>query len=142
MALAVPLAAVAQPTDQPGNGGTDRGSGAELLRQILPPAGYLQLTETQKESLRGLLRDLRDAVAPLREEMRILGEELHRALNADAPDPTLIGQLTLDLRALGGQVRDEIAAFEEAFRAILDPEQQTKWDNFKELRRLGRRDRR
>lgn len=142
-ALIAPLA-VAQPPDDPGNGdgGADRGRGAALLRQLLPPAGYLQLTDEQRESLRGLVRELRDAVEPLRQEMRTLGEDLHEALNADAPDPAEIGQLTLDLRALRGQIRDQIAAFGDAFRAILDPEQQAKWDHFRELRDLRRRDRR
>lgn len=136
LALLVPVAALAQPGDGPEDTAHGRPG---LLRQLLPPAGYLQLTDEQKDAVRDLVRELRDAVEPLREEQRTLGEQLRAELDSDAPDVNTVGQLTLDLHAVRDQIRDEVAAAEEAFRAILTPEQQTKWDNFKELRQLRRR---
>ena len=135
-ALLAPVALLAQPPeDVPGN----PGRAPNHLRDLLPPPGYLQLTEEQQDIVRGLAEDLREVLEPLRDERRSLGQELRDALDADEPDPCLVGQLTIDLHDLGEQIRAELAATEEAFRAILDDEQQTKWDNFKELRRLTRR---
>lgn len=140
LCLLTPMALLAQPPDNPGNGGGNgQGNGGGILRNILPPAGYLQLTDEQKDSVKALAEDLRAALEPLRAEGQSLSEQLRDALNADSPDATTVGQLTLDLRALGRQTRDELAAFEASFREVLDAEQQTKWDNFKELRRLQRR---
>lgn len=136
LALVAPVAALAQPGDGPGNDAPGR---AGLLSRLLPPPGYLQLTGEQKAAARGLAQELRAALEPLREEQRTLGGELRDELAGDAPDATTVGQLTLDLHAGGAQIRDEIAATEAAFRALLTPEQQTKWDNFKELRQLRRR---
>lgn len=125
VALLAPLTLMAQ---GPGN-----------LAKILPPPGYLMLTDEQKDSTRALAEDLRDSLAPVREQQRDLGQQLRDALAADSPDATIVGQLTLDLRALSQQSRAEIAAFGDAFRAILDADQQSKWDHFTELRRLQRR---
>ena len=141
LALLLPMTLLAQPPDNPGNGNGngDRGRGGSLVRELLPPPGYLQLTDEQKDATRALAEDLRAALEPIREEQRALAEDLRTALEADAPDATTVGQLTLDLRGLSQQSRDEIAAFADDFRDLLDAEQQTKWDNFVELRRLGRR---
>lgn len=134
-ALLAPVAVLAQP-DGSGDGPPGRQG---LVRQLLPPPGYLQLTDEQKDATRGLAEELRVTLEPLREEQRALGAELRDELASDDPDATTVGQLTLDVRAVGDEIRDELAAFEEAFRALLDADQQTKWDNFRELRQLQRR---
>ncbi len=115
-----------------------RGTGG-LLKELLPPRGYLQLTEEQKDAARALAEDLRATLEPLREQREDLAQQLRDALDSDTPDATEVGQLVIDQRDLGQQIRDEMATFGEAFRAELDADQQVKWDNFLQLRRLTRR---
>ena len=115
------------------------GGGGALLKELLPPRGYLQLTEEQRDAVRALAEDLRPVLEPLRDERQTIAEQLREALNSDSPDATEVGQLVIDQHEIGGQIRDELSAFGDAFRELLDAEQQVKWDNFLELRRLARR---
>ncbi len=135
-ALVVPGALLAQ-----GNGGAPGGGQGQgpSIRDLLPPPGYLQLNDAQKEAAKALGEDLRAAVGPIGEELKAHREALRAAFESDAPDATEIGQLMLDIRALEGQVRDEIRATESAFRDLLDADQQLKYDHFLELRRLQAR---
>lgn len=135
--MITPMSLMAQGNGN-GNGGNGNGGGG-ILAEILPPPGYLKLTDEQKDSVRGLAEGLRTNLMPIREDQRALEQELRDALNADSPDATSVGQLTLDVRALAQQSRGEITAFGADFREILDDEQQVKWDHHTELRRLGRR---
>lgn len=133
-ALIVPCAVFAQgPPDGP------RGGQGNAIRELLPPPGYLQLTEAQQETVRAMAEELRAAVEPIREAERAAREALRAALESDTPDATEIGNLTLEVRGLAGQLRAEMEAFGDAFRGILDADQQVKWDNFRELRRLSQR---
>jgi len=139
-ALVVPGALLAQgngggpPGAAPGQG-PGQGQGP-LIRDLLPPPGYLQLTDSQKEAAKGLAEDLRAAVEPIGQELRAQREALRAAVESDAPNATKIGRLVLDVRALEGQVRGEIQAAGDTFRGLLDADQQLKYDHFLELRRL------
>jgi len=145
-ALVVPGVLLAQgpgngegPPDGPPGAAAGQGPGQGQgpgIRELLPPPGYLQLTDGQKEAAKGLAEDLRAALEPIGEELRAKREALRDAVESDDPKAAEIGQLVLDVRALEGQVRDEIQAAGDAFRDLLDTDQQLKYDHFLELRRL------
>lgn len=141
-ALVVPGVLLAQgngdgPPDGPPGAAPGQGQGpGPGIRELLPPPGYLQLTDGQKEAAKGLAEDLRAAIEPIREELQAKREALRDAIEADDPNAAEIGQLVLDVRALEGQVRDEVKAAGDAFRDLLDTDQQLKYDHFLELRQL------
>lgn len=140
-ALVVPGALLAQgngggPPDGPPGAAPGQGPQGPSIRDLLPPPGYLQLTDEQKEAAKGIGADLRAAVEPIGEELRANREALRDAIGSDDPNATEIGQLVLDIRDLEGQIRDEVKAASDAFRDLLDANQQVKYDNFLELRRL------
>jgi Spy/CpxP family protein refolding chaperone len=86
-----------------------------------------------------MAKDLLAALEPLREAEKANRDALRTALQSDNPDATEIGRLVLDGRDVGEEIRDQMRAFADDFRDILDAEQQVKWDNFLELRRLQQR---
>jgi len=142
-ALVVPGVLLAQgqgngaPPDGPPGAAPGQGQGpGPGIRELLPPPGYLQLTDGQKEAAKGLAEDLRAALEPIGEELRAKREALRDAIESDTPNAAEIGQLVLGVRALEGQVRDEIRAVGDAFRDLLDADQRLKYDHFLELRRL------
>lgn len=107
-------------------------------RGFLPPPGYLDLTEEQKAAAEALREQARAEIEPLREQIRAQREQLHTLLDASNPDAAAVGQLVIGTHALHEQIRTLIESYEQRFAALLTPEQLTKWENFKELRRPHR----
>lgn len=101
---------------------------------LLPPPGYLDLSEEQRQAARAIHESFREGLRGDHEEMRGLRQQLHQALESENPDPTEVGRLMIDLHSR----RDGFHAAREAataeFEALLTPEQLEKWQNFKELR--------
>ena len=84
---------------------------------------FLALTEEQVAQWDVLLAEREEAVAPLREELRSIEEQLRELLQGESPDPAAVGSLVL----AGKTLRDGIAAahrtYVEAFEALLTVEQ-------------------
>lgn len=118
------------------------GRGMRELRHLLPPPGYLDLSEEQKEAVHELFEGLRSELEPLREQGKALREQLHDALESESPNAATVGQLMIDLHALKDQKRQIFPAYEERFASLLTPDQLSKWQTFRELRELRRGHRR
>ena len=90
---------------------------------------YLGLSDQQVQQLVELRREEQQLLQPIREQMREKAPALKAALQAANPNPTTIGQLTLDLQNL----RKQVAALNEAYHAkalaLLDSAQKEKLDD-------------
>lgn len=82
-------------------------------------ARFLELTEEQIVTARGILEDRALALRPLRQELSTLNKEWRELISAEPPNTTVIGDKALEIKA----VRERIAAIErgakERFVAIL-----------------------
>ena len=124
------LAAVAQA------GPHGRGGG----RGLLPPPGYLELTEDQIDAAKAIREQTRDLVEPIRAEVRSLRQQLAATLDGETPDATEVGQLAIDIHSQRQQLRVLRQDAESQFAALLTAEQLERWENFKDLRsRRGER---
>jgi Spy/CpxP family protein refolding chaperone len=132
-ALILPLAAEAQ---QSGKGR----SPAEILTHPRLLARYLKLTPEQTTTAQGLYRDLEAVVKPLREARKDLRDAYRAELEEANPNACDVGAAALALRANGDQIRAALEDFDEAFSAILTPEQLAKYEALKEAARLLRGD--
>jgi len=87
---------------------------------------FLQLSQAQQESWDSLLAQLRDTLAPLRQQLADVEEALKELLAQSNPDPKAIGELILD----GKEIRREMAAAHQVylrgFEAMLTTEQKAK----------------
>ena len=127
LASAVVLAgafATAQPPEGPMHGRGGPGGSAR----------YLGLTAEQKTQL----RTLREAQRP---QLRALGKQLHdnhqrlqAALGAANPDPAAVGAIVIEGHGLQQQMRKMREEGDQAFRALLKPDQQVKFDALQSLR--------
>ncbi|MEM7582983.1 MAG: Spy/CpxP family protein refolding chaperone [Acidobacteriota bacterium] len=111
-------------------GPRDRGG-----RGLLPPSGYLELTEEQIDAAQAIREQTRDSIEPIRDEMRALRGQLKANFESGDPDATEVGQLMIDIHAQRQQLRTLREDAEGQFAALLTAEQLEKWENFKELRR-------
>jgi Spy/CpxP family protein refolding chaperone len=100
-------------------------------------ARALGLSEAQKEQVRQLMEGRRAEHEALREKIEKSQQQLQEALEGANPDPVTVGELAIEghrLREQGRALRD---AQDKAVRAILTPEQQTRFDVMKALREEG-----
>jgi Spy/CpxP family protein refolding chaperone len=97
-------------------------------------ARYLELTDDQRESLRGLAERHRADVEPLFAERRDLHAELRQLVEQPSPDPAAIGRLVLELAGQREAVRASREAFAGELDAVLVGEQKVKWQHLRELR--------
>jgi Spy/CpxP family protein refolding chaperone len=110
-----------------------RPSPREVLTNPRLLARYLRLTPQQVEQQKALLTDLREVVEPLREQQQPLREELADLLAGASPAAAEVGAVVIEIDALGDQIRDARGDFDEAFSAILTPEQLERYEALKEL---------
>ena len=104
----------------------------QLFRNPRQLAKYLKLTPTQVTTFKQLYEQLQATLKPLREEQRALSADLHEALDAASPDACAIGQIHIDLHEGREEIRAALEAFDDAFSAILTPQQLTRWNALKE----------
>ena len=83
----------------------------------------LQLDEQQTMDLVELIKGRSQANKAVKDELHIVQLELDEAINADAPDTALIGELVLERKALQAQVGENEQAFQDGFDALLTEEQ-------------------
>jgi len=122
--------------------GPGDGNGAGFLRMLLPPPGYLDLTDEQKDAVKTLVDDLQAKIEPVHDQMQAIHEQLEAELDKENPSAEVVGQLVIEGKGLRESVRTQIEGFETAFVALLTPDQATAYENYKELRGAGRHGRR
>ncbi len=87
---------------------------------------HLELSDAQVQQLTALRREEGDALASIREQIREKAQALGEARSATNPDPTAVGQLTLELQRMREQVRAVNREYHEKALAILDASQRAK----------------
>lgn len=113
---------------RPGGGGPPAG-GADASQRHEFMAGYLGLTESQKEQVKAIFAPLQGAAESMRGQMQSKQEELQAAVKAHQSDQQ-IEQIAAAIGALHAQ---QVAAQSKArakFYAILTPEQKEKLNTF------------
>ena len=138
LAVAVAFATVGLAGEGRGHDGPGRGHGRH---GALMGLRLLDLSETQKDSVKQLTEQHRDAVRPLFEQQQALQTQLDAALGASQPDPARVGQLVIQRHALGEQMKAERGKLEAAVVALLTPEQKQMWDRLKAVREAERAER-
>ena len=125
--LLLPLAASAAP---------GRGNPADILTNPRALARYLKLTPAQIETTKQLFQTLHNTTKPLHEQQKPLREQLRDQIDAGA-DACTVGNTLLQLEGVRGQIRDARQDFDDAFSAILTPEQLAKYEALKDAVRIG-----
>ena len=102
-------------------------------------ARVLQLTEDQREEWRRVREQHEATVRPLVGQMRDITERLETEANLENPDPTVVGQLELDRRNIGRQLRASRTQVDEDLTRLLDRDQTIRWEALRENGRGGSR---
>lgn len=119
----------------PGREGRGEGrGGGHGLGRLLPSAAYLDLTAEQKTAVEQLREDAKAKIKPMIEGQRAARQELSALLDAAQPDATAVGRLTIQMHQSRQAVQDVLKATEQSFVALLNADQKTKYENFRELR--------
>lgn len=124
------LAEAARPPQNPG----------AILRNPRALARYLKLTPDQVATFKTLREALQADLKPLHEQLKPLQDQLKTQLDADSPDACTVGQTTVALDAVRDDIRAAYQEFDDAFSAILTPEQLEKYENLKEAAGLYEED--
>ncbi len=133
-AAAVLLAAVAvgaQPAPPAGGPG---GPGRGMLQRM---ERALNLTSDQQAAFQKALDQQKPQMDALHQQMQDNRQKLEAALSADNPDPAAVGTLAIEQHKLmqqGKALHDQLA---QSLRALLTPDQQTKFDALQAMRGPG-----
>lgn len=115
-----------------------RGARGDLAeRDAERMARVLQLSEDQREEWRRVREQHEANVRPLIGQMRDITERLEAEANLENPDPTVVGQLELDRRSIGRQLRTSRAQVDEDLARLLDRDQAIRWEALQENGRGG-----
>lgn len=125
----------AQPADGPGKGGRGTGAGGFMGGRV---AQALSLTDSQKADVQKLFEQQRPQMQALHQQIRDNHEKVQAALEAGNADAAAVGQLVIQGHALMKQAKTQRDQTSQAVRALLTPEQQTKFDALQSLREEGR----
>jgi protein CpxP len=115
-----------------GRGPADGERGAQFRLQRM--AKVLELTEAQQEQARSLFEQQRPKAEEARKAMREHQAQVDELMAAPNPDPTAVGDAVIALRQLREQHRADRDSVDEAFKAILTPEQLSKWEVVQAMR--------
>ncbi len=113
--LLLPAAAWAQARDGEGPRPVD-----PQLAGLAPLVQFLELGEEQMQALIAFQRERGEQLQPF---FRALGENaraMREALASDTPDPTTVGQLTLDAQRIRRELQEAIAQQREAAPSALN----------------------
>jgi Spy/CpxP family protein refolding chaperone len=126
--LALPF--LAEAAKRPGNPG-------DVLRNPRALARYLKLTPAQVVTLKELTQDLHDTTKSLHQQVQPLEEQLRSQLEPASPDACAVGTTVVQINGLRDQIRNAREDFDEAFSAILTPEQLAKYEALKDAVKIG-----
>lgn len=126
--LALPL--LAEAAKRPGNPG-------DVLHNPRALARYLKLTPAQIETTKQLAKTLHDTTKPLHQQIEPLEEQRRNQLDEASPDACSVGETVVQIDGLRDQIRGAREDFDEAFSAILTPEQLAKYEALKDAVKIG-----
>ena len=95
-----------------------QGFRGEALKQ------HLQLTEQQQEDLKANRQALREAIQPLMRQMREKRNLLRNEMQSETPNAGTIGQLNVEIKELGEQMKAARESSRAEAVALLDSNQQ------------------
>ncbi len=101
-------------------GGEQPDDGTHVPEALISEIG---LDEAQIDQLRANNQSLREQVRPLTQDAAEKRRQLRGEMRNDPPNPTVIGQLTMELEAIQAQVQTVRATFQESARAVLTQDQ-------------------
>jgi hypothetical protein len=87
---------------------------------------FLDLTPEQVVEWDEIYQIHRDAEQPIQEDIREVQEAIDALFEAGEPDPTEVGELFIERRALGEELIDVHVVYHEGFVALLDADQLVK----------------
>ena len=99
----------------------------------------LDLNEAQQEKVREIREEQRPQREALHEKMSANREALHQLLESGTADANAVGELVLEGRKLHEEGRALFEAEQKKVRAILNPDQQKKFDALQERMKEHRR---
>jgi Spy/CpxP family protein refolding chaperone len=110
------------------------GLAAQVMTPIMPPpqppytqlTTFLNLTTGQLQSLEQVQQQKNQAVQSIYQQINQKQTQLNAQLTSNSPDPTQIGQLTIDIRALQQQVQQAGKPFRQPALAVLTQDQANK----------------
>lgn len=116
------------------------GLGAGFGDLVDPPAlaRYLDLTEDQVAAARELRTAARDASQPILQENRELETQLKELLEGDDPSASAVGEVVIAIHGNRLALKAIQRQLDEDFVALLDVEQQARYDSMKEVLRVVR----
>ncbi|HXK10247.1 MAG TPA: periplasmic heavy metal sensor [Vicinamibacteria bacterium] len=97
-------------------------------------ARYLGLTAEQKTQFQQLHQAQRPQLQALGKQLHDNHQRLQDALAAANPDPAAVGAIVIEGHGLQQQMRKMRQDSDKAFRALLNPDQQVKFDALQALR--------
>ena len=98
---------------------------------------FLKATDEQVDELQALRRSSRELLMPILQDMREKRAALREAMQQEAPDTALVGQLTVDLKALREQIKAKRGEQREQALALLTPSQIEALDGLKQAMESG-----
>jgi len=99
-------------------------------------ARFLQLTPDQVQDWNELLAAREASILPLRDELRDVEIELKELLDGENPDPTAVGTLVLQGKALREAIADVHRDYVDDFEGLLVEEQRQRLSAIRHAERL------
>lgn len=113
-----------------------RPSPEEILSNPRLLARYLRLTDEQIQQAEALRRTLQATLQPLREAGKGLREAYRDALEATPQNACAVGEAAIAVYDNAEKIKAALHDFDEAFSAILTPEQLRRYEALKEAAHL------
>ena len=126
VAAAVAIPVIAQPPQGRGGPGGPMGPGGFGGRGGFAMLHALDLTDAQREQIRTITRQQRDATDSPQQKLATLQKQLHLAILADSPDTQKIDELKTAIAAAAGEELTSRIDIESRIAQVLTPEQRTK----------------
>ena len=120
--LALPFLAEAKPPQ----------NAEAILRNPRALARFLKLSPEQLATFKTLRQELQADVKPLQDQLKPLQDQLKTQLGAASPDACAAGQTVVAIDGIRDDIRAAYEEFDQAFSAILTPEQLAKYEHLKE----------
>lgn len=116
-----------------------RGGGRGMGRIM----GQLNLTDDQKSQIKQIHQSNREALRPIKQQIRAKRQEIRESKAGGTFDQALVGQKMAEIAALQTQLEAAQFKIHQETMAVLTPEQRTKLEQLREQfksKREGRRD--
>jgi periplasmic protein CpxP/Spy len=127
IAAVVAIPVIAQPPQGRGGAGVPGGPGGFAGRGgPMPMLRTLDLTDAQREQIRTITRQQRDAADSPQQKLAALQKQLHLAILADSPETQKIDELKTAIAAAAGEELTSRIDVETRIAQVLTPEQRTK----------------